>query len=110
MKTKKQKTTTEAKPAPEANFLGLSLAPSSRSLGGSTEGVVILEVDRGSQAATKGLGAGDIIVEISGRPINTVEDVKRLIEQAKQQGRDSVMLKVRPNGEQQTRFVGLNIR
>ena len=100
----------QQKPTPEANLLGLSLAPASKSLGGSTEGVVVLEVDRGSQAATKGIGAGDIIIEISGRQISTVEEVKRLIEQAKQSGRDSVMLKVRPNGEQQTRFVGLNIK
>jgi S1-C subfamily serine protease len=39
------------------------------------EGVVVAAVQRGSPAARTGIEAGDVIVELDGDPISTVEDL-----------------------------------
>ena len=64
--------------APETKDLrefGLSLAPSSVLGKDATEGVLITKVAQGSEAATKGLKEGDIILEIGGAAVSNPSDV-----------------------------------
>src|SRR5690606_24454880 len=62
----------ETAPTPsvtELDQLGLSVTPLANRAGGATEGVTISEVASGSDAAEKGLKAGDIIVEAQGQKV-----------------------------------------
>ena len=51
----------------EIKDLGLSLAPAAKVSGAGDEGVVITDVDPSSDAADKGLKAGDVILQVAGR-------------------------------------------
>ena len=70
-----------------------------------TNGVVILEVEEGSQAAEKGLRPGDVIVEVSQNSVSVPKDVVDRIEAARDAGRRSILLLVRSGGS--GRFVAL---
>ncbi len=72
---------------------------------GEAEGVVVLEVAEGSQAAQKGLRPGDVIVEVSQNPVSRPKDVVDRIEAARDAGRRSILLLVRSGGS--GRFVAL---
>ncbi len=74
-------------------------------IGEDTDGVVILEVDAGSQAAEKGLRPGDVIMEVSQNPVQVPKDVVDRIEAARDAGRRSILLLVRSGGS--GRFVAL---
>jgi serine protease Do len=69
------------------------------------QGVIISDVERGSQAAAKGIRQGDIIAEVSQTPVQKPADVKSLIEKAKEDGKKSVLLTLYSQGE--TRFVAI---
>ena len=72
-----------------------------------SKGVVIVKVDEGSSAAEKGLQVGDLIVEIGQEEISTSRDVIRKINEAKKQGRKSVLLLLK--GQSGLRFVAIRI-
>ena len=79
--------------------LGLSsLTPEARrsfNLGdGVTNGVVITRVDPDSDAATKGLQAGDVVLRIGNRVVRTPADFQAGVAEAKKGGRSSVLLLV----------------
>ena len=79
--------------------LGLSsLTPETRrsfNLGDSvTGGVVITRVDPDSDAATKGLQAGDVVLRIGNRAVRTPADFQAGVAEAKKGGRSSVLLLV----------------
>jgi serine protease Do len=102
-----------ARPAPSANTelanLGLSLAaPGSTQARGVRDGVVIASVETGSDASSKGLRAGDVIVEAGGQPVTTAADVQKAAEEAEKLGRRAVLLRVR-SGEQ-ARYVGVQMK
>jgi serine protease Do len=67
-----------------------------RSIGAdpAARGVVITAVDSSSDAGTKGLKRGDLIVSINRTPVATATDVARIVGQAKAAGRKSVLLYV----------------
>ncbi|MBN8912228.1 MAG: Do family serine endopeptidase [Rhizobiales bacterium] len=84
--------------------LGLTLAPSK--VGG--EGVGVTEVDRDSDAAEKGIRAGDIILQIGGETITGPHDVAAGLKKAKELGRQAVMLSVK--SQNQTRYVAVQLK
>ena len=86
--------------------LGLTLMPA-RS-GGVTDGVVIAEVDPASDAAEKGLKAGDIILEVSGEAVTDPKDVADGIKRVQDMKRPAVLLNVK-SGDQK-RLVAVQIR
>ena len=75
---------------------------------GDRGGVSIVDVDAQSDAALKGLRAGDVILEVSGQPVTAVEDVSKGLAEATKLGRRALLLRVR-NGEQM-RFVAVQIK
>jgi serine protease Do len=83
--------------------LGLSLAP-----GKVKEGVAIAEVEQGTDAAQKGLKAGDVILEVAGEPVSSPADVSAAIKKAKGLARKAVLLRVK-SGEQ-FRFVAVQLK
>ncbi|MCB1504705.1 MAG: Do family serine endopeptidase [Hyphomicrobiaceae bacterium] len=100
----------QGKAAPETatdlDQLGLKLAPSGAD--GVKDGVAIAEVDPASDAAQKGLKAGDVILEVQGEVVKSVDDVVAGVKKARDLGRRAVLLHVR-TGEQK-RFVALQLK
>ena len=86
------------------NGFGLQLAPAHEVEGPNQKGVAITAVDPAGEAAQKGLAAGDIILDVAGKPVSTPSDVQTEIAAAKQEGKKAVMMRVQTaNGED--RFV-----
>ena len=79
--------------------LGVQLAPAE----GQGKGVAIVNVDPNGEGAAKGLTAGDVILEVSGRAVSTPRQVKAEIEAAKHDGKKAVVMLVKT--EQSSRFV-----
>ncbi|WP_420562377.1 DegQ family serine endoprotease [Thalassobaculum sp.] len=108
---------TSATPGPtdegRVDSLGLGLAtltPQLREQYGITEeveGVVVTEVDDTVDAADKGLREGDVIVEVAQDEVRSLEDVRRLVEDHRTNGKKTILLLVNRQGEQ--RFIPLRI-
>ncbi len=85
--------------------LGLSLAEMSDSLrqkysiADEASGVVVLDVDSKSNAASKGLKPGDVIVEVDQGSVTTPADVQKRIDTAKANGFKVVTLLVYRQGD-----------
>ena len=96
---------------PETEQLGLTLSANKpKTPGAKAEGVVITDVDADSEAAIKGLRAGDVIVDVGGKAVNSIEEVVTGIKRAKELGRDTVLMRVRSGSETNARFVGLTFK
>lgn len=99
-------TENNAAPAPEAeqelSSLGLSVRPAE---GG--KGLAIVDVDPDSDAADKGLKAGETITSVNNQEVSSAADVQKVIEQAKKDGRTRALFQV--ESESGSRFVALPI-
>jgi len=85
--------------------LGLTLAPADQVAGAGSKGLVVTGVDPDGAAAERGLQTGDVILDVGGTSVSNVAQVRRALAQAKDQGRNSVLMRVQSgNG---TRFVAL---
>ena len=88
----------DAEPEHAALTLGVELAPNDRG-----KGVEIVNVDPSGQAASKGISAGDVILEVAGKTVAYPRDVKSEIETAKKDGKKAVVMLVKTS--QASRFV-----
>jgi serine protease Do len=70
--------------------LGLTFSP-----GDNPEGAVIASVEPNSRAAQIGFQAGDVIVEVGGLAVTSPRDVRRALRQARDDGKNSVTVKVK---------------
>lgn len=97
----------------EVDVIGLSvskLTPELKSLygyGDDDKGVVITKVDPEGIAAEKGLGEGELIVEVDQEPVLSAKDIKARIKTAEKEKRGSILLLVKGAGD--LRFVALKI-
>ena len=73
--------------------LGIQIAPAKEVDGAGDKGVAIVGVDPNGTAAEQGLAAGNVILDVSGKPVSTPEDVKSGIASAKSQGKKAVMMR-----------------
>jgi serine protease Do len=95
--------------------LGLSVLPLTptiaRQLGvpESTQGVVINAVDGSSDAGTKGLQRGDIILSANYRAVTSVADLETAVKEAKAANRAALLLRVQRRG-QPAAFVPIRLR
>jgi serine protease Do len=78
----------------DAPILGVELAPAAQVKGAGDHGVVVLGVDPNGVAARLSLSEGDVIVEVSGKPVSQPGDVRTAIAVAKQDGKKAVLLKI----------------
>jgi serine protease Do len=74
----------------EPGALGIQIAPAKD----GDKGVAIVGVDPNGTAAEQGLAAGDIILDVAGKPVSSPEDVKSGIASAKSQGKKAVMMRI----------------
>jgi serine protease Do len=61
-------------------------------------GLVIAEVDPNSDAGSKGLTRGTVIVRANNQPLTSAADLEAVIAAAKAEGREAVLLRVRSRG------------
>lgn len=87
--------------------LGLSLAPAKGVAGAGDQGVVITEVDPNGPAAERGLKAGDVILDVGGKPVMSPRDVRDGLAAAKKDNRKAVLMRVK--SDQGTRFVAISL-
>ncbi|OAF02881.1 serine peptidase [Bradyrhizobium centrolobii] len=101
------KATTDGKVQPDAGTprLGLSLAPAGEVKGAGQKGVVVTEVDPQGPAAQRGIQTGDVILNVGGKAVANVGDVRSELMQAKSSGKRSVLLQVK--SADATRFVAV---
>ena len=85
--------------------LGLALAPAGDVQGAGQKGVVVTEVDPQGPAAQRGIQTGDVILNVGGKAVANVGEVRAELAQAKSAGKNSVLLQVK--SAQATRFVAV---
>jgi serine protease Do len=82
---------------PESGSLhfGLTLAPADEVAGSGGKGVVVMGVDPEGPAAEHGFQSGDIILALGGKTVNNPSDVRKVLSEAKSQGKHDVLLRVK---------------
>ena len=85
--------------------LGLSLAPAQEVEGAGVKGVVVTSVDPDGPAAEHGVRTGDVILNVGGKPVANVGDVRSALSDASSNGKHSVLLQVKTADA--TRFVAV---
>jgi serine protease Do len=86
--------------------LGIELAPAASVAGAGESGVVVTDVDPTGSAGDD-LKTGDVILEVAGKPVQTVADVEKGITAVKSDGRKTVLIRVKSGNA--TRFVALPV-
>ena len=89
----------------ELSQLGVTLMPARN---GNKDGVVIAEVAPNSDAALKGLKAGDVILAVGGENVTTPEEVVAGIEKAQSLKRKAVLLHIK--SADQKKFVPVQLK
>jgi serine protease Do len=74
--------------------LGIQIAPAKEVDGAGDKGVAIVGVDPNGTAAEQGLAAGNVILDVGGKPVSTPDDVKSELASAKSQGKKAVMMRI----------------
>ncbi len=85
--------------------LGLQVAPASEVAGAGDKGVVVIAVDPDGPAAEQGLEAGNVILDVAGKPVANGRDVRNALVAAKQRGKRDVLMRVQMGDA--TRFVAV---
>ncbi len=104
---------TGAEPPAVADVLGMTLVQitpdlrAERGLAAGVSGLLVQQVDEGSEAFAKGIRAGDVITEAGQQKLETPADLEARIAEARDAGRRSLLLLVRRDGE--PRFVALSV-
>jgi serine protease Do len=77
------------------------------SLGEDAKGVIVVDVAKDSPAAAKGVRPGDMIMEAAQEEVKSPGEVSGKVDEAKKQGRKSILLLVERQGD--LRFVALRL-
>jgi serine protease Do len=81
------------------------VAPANEVAGAGDKGVVVTGVEPAGPAAEHGFKTGDVILEVSGKPVAKPADVRDALVAARQQGKHDVLLRLK--SADATRFVAL---
>jgi serine protease Do len=70
------------------------------------KGLLVVEIDPDSPAASKNIRVGDVIVEVQQEAVATVDDLNATVEKVKRTGAKSIILLVE-DAKGDTRFIGV---
>jgi serine protease Do len=87
--------------------LGLSVAPASEVAGAGSKGVVITAVDPDGPAAERGLKSGDVILDVAGKSVGNVAELRSALSEAKSGGKKDVLMRIKT--AESTHFVAVPI-
>jgi len=87
--------------------LGLSVAPASEVAGAGNKGVVITAVDPEGPAAERGLKSGDVILDVGGKSVGNVAELRSALSEAKSGGKKDVLMRIKT--AESTHFVAVPI-
>ena len=87
--------------------LGLTLAPADAVSGAGGKGLVVIGVDPNGAAAEHGLQTGDVILDVGGKAVSSVGQMRKVLADAKSNGRSNVLMRVQSGKTSGTRFVAL---
>jgi serine protease Do len=96
-------------------LIGLVLAPlddalrTKHGIGKDVKGVIVVEIDKASPAAEKGVRVGDVIVEVAQEAVSSVDDIAKNVERIKKAGRKAVLLRLE-DGKGDLRFVAVPVQ
>jgi len=85
--------------------LGLRLEPAGDVAGSGDKGVVVVGVDPDGPAAEHGFQTGDVILNVGGKSVSNVSDVRSALREAKQSGKHDVLMQVK--SADATKFVAV---
>jgi len=94
-----------AQPTSDVPHLGLTVAPAKDVSGAGDKGVVVTAVDPDGPAAEQGFQSGNIILEVGGKSVANASDVRKVLSDAKSQGKHQVLVRVKMGDAM--RFVAL---
>ena len=97
----------EESSGPGVPHLGLSVAPANDVAGAGGKGVVVTNVDPDGPAAERGFKSGDVILEVAGKSVTSVADLRKALTDAKGEGKHDVLMRVKT--AQNTHFVAVPI-
>jgi serine protease Do len=87
--------------------LGLSVAPASEVAGAGNKGVVITAIDPEGPAAERGLKSGDVILDVAGKSVDNVAELRSALSEAKSGGKKDVLMRIKTADS--THFVAVPI-
>jgi serine protease Do len=76
-----------------SDHLGLKLAPAANLPG--ADGVVVTDIDPTGLGADQGFELGDVILDVSGKSVTTLEEIDRALSDAHIEGKPSVLMRLR---------------
>jgi serine protease Do len=85
--------------------LGLTLAPAADVSGSGGKGLVVTAVDPDGPAAEQGFQQGNVILDVGGKAVANMGDVRQALSEAKAQGKHAILMRVRMGDA--TRFVAM---
>jgi serine protease Do len=88
--------------------LGLSLAPAHEVAGAGDKGVAVVGVDPDGPAAERGFQTGDIILDVGGKSVANVHDVRSAMRDAREHGRHDVLMRVK-TANSSTRYIAVPV-
>jgi serine protease Do len=88
--------------------LGLTLAPAKDVAGAGGKGVVVISVDPDGPAAERGFQSGEIILDVGGKAVANVGDVRQALSEAKADGKHNVLMRVK-TADATARFIAMPI-
>ncbi|MGI6245261.1 MAG: Do family serine endopeptidase [Pseudochelatococcus sp.] len=91
----------------DGGSLGLRLAPAGSVGGAGKEGVVVVGVEPDSAADQRGFKTGDVIIEVSGKKVESPADVRREVTAVRKEGKKAVLFRVQ--NQEGTRFIALPV-
>jgi serine protease Do len=86
--------------------LGLSVAPAAQIAGAGQSGLVVTDIDPAGTAADAGIQAGDVILRIGEREINSATDLRQALSDATSRGRNKALVLLKSSGGE--RYVALS--
>jgi len=87
--------------------LGLSVAPANEVAGAGNKGIVVTAVDPDGPAAEHGIHSGDVILDVGGKGVTNVNDLRQALSEAKTDGKHDVLMRVKTSDN--THFIAMPI-